>query len=47
MKVETLLKYIEDRELLLPEFQRDFVWKRDDVKNSSNHCIKIILQGLY
>lgn len=31
-KVESLLKDIENRELVLPEFQRDYVWKEDDVK---------------
>lgn len=31
-KVETLLKDIENRELVLPEFQRDYVWKEEDVK---------------
>jgi len=32
MKVETLLKDIENKDLVLPEFQRDFVWKEDDIK---------------
>jgi len=32
MKVETLLKDIENKDLVLPEFQRDFVWKEEDVK---------------
>jgi len=32
MKVETLLKDIENKDLALPEFQRDFVWKEDDIK---------------
>ncbi|MBA7470221.1 hypothetical protein ES707_05499 [subsurface metagenome] len=32
MKIETLLKDIENKDLVLPEFQRDFVWKENDVK---------------
>jgi hypothetical protein len=32
MKVETLLKDVENKDLVLPEFQRDFVWKADDIK---------------
>jgi len=32
MEVETLLKDIENKDLVLPEFQRDFVWKADDIK---------------
>lgn len=32
MKVETLLRDIEKTDLVLPEFQRDFVWNEDDVK---------------
>jgi len=32
MKVETLLKDIENKDLVLPEFQRDFVWKEGDIK---------------
>lgn len=32
MKIETLLKDIKNKDLVLPEFQRDFVWKENDVK---------------
>jgi len=32
MKVEQLLRDIENRDLVLPEFQREFVWKEQDVK---------------
>ncbi len=32
MKVKTLLKDIENKDLVLPEFQRDFVWKEEDIK---------------
>jgi len=32
MKVETLLRDIENKDLVLPEFQRDFAWKEEDVK---------------
>jgi uncharacterized protein with ParB-like and HNH nuclease domain len=31
-KIENLLKDIENEDLVLPEFQRDFVWKPDDFK---------------
>jgi hypothetical protein len=39
MEVETLLRDIENLDLVLPEFQRDFVWNEDDVKK--------FLQSLY
>lgn len=32
MKVEQLLRDIENRDLVLPEFQREFVWKEQDIK---------------
>jgi len=32
MKVKTLLIDIENKDLVLPEFQRDFVWNAEDVK---------------
>ena len=32
MRVENLLKDIKNKDLVLPEFQRDFVWKEDDIK---------------
>ena len=32
MEVETLLRDIENKDLVLPEFQREFVWKEQDVK---------------
>jgi len=32
MQVETLLRDIENKDLVLPEFQRGFVWKEEDVK---------------
>jgi uncharacterized protein with ParB-like and HNH nuclease domain len=32
MNVEALLRDIENKDLVLPEFQRGFVWKEDDIK---------------
>lgn len=32
MEVDTLLRDIENKDLVLPEFQREFVWKEQDVK---------------
>ena len=32
VEVETLLKDIENKDLVLPEFQREFVWKEQDIK---------------
>lgn len=32
MEVDTLLRDIENKDLVLPEFQREFVWKERDVK---------------
>lgn len=32
MNVETIIRDVENRDLVLPEFQRDFVWKEDDIK---------------
>lgn len=32
MKVETLLRDIENKDLVLPEFQRDYIWQEEDVK---------------
>jgi len=32
MEVETLLRDIENQDLVLPEFQREFVWQEQDVK---------------
>ncbi|RLI97242.1 MAG: hypothetical protein DRO96_01060 [Candidatus Aenigmatarchaeota archaeon] len=32
MQIDTLLRDVENKDLVLPEFQRDFVWNEDDVK---------------
>ena len=32
MEVETLLRDIENKDLVLPEFQREYVWKEEDVR---------------
>jgi uncharacterized protein with ParB-like and HNH nuclease domain len=42
MKVETLLKDIENKNLVLLEFQRDFVWKEDDIKKHIQSTYEIV-----
>lgn len=32
MKVESFLRDIENKDLVLPEFQRDYIWQEEDVK---------------
>ncbi len=41
MKISTLLDYIDNREIALPEFQRGYVWNRDQIRglfDSLYHC---------
>lgn len=42
MKVKTLLKDIENKDLVLPEFQRDFVWKEEDIKKYIQFAYEIV-----
>ncbi len=42
MEVEILLKDIENKDLVLPEFQRDFVWKADDIKKYIQSIYEIV-----
>jgi uncharacterized protein with ParB-like and HNH nuclease domain len=42
MEVEILLKDIGNKDLVLPEFQRDFVWKADDIKKYIQSTYEIV-----
>jgi uncharacterized protein with ParB-like and HNH nuclease domain len=42
MEVEILLEDIENKDLVLPEFQRDFVWKADDIKKYIQFVYEIV-----
>ena len=32
MKISTILEKIDENQLFVPAFQREYVWKRDDAK---------------
>jgi hypothetical protein len=40
MKISTILDKIDERQLFVPAFQREYVWKRDDVKQLIDSLIK-------
>lgn len=40
MKINQILDKIDDKQLFVPAFQREFVWKRDDAKKLINSMIK-------
>ena len=40
MKIQQIIDKIDDRQLFIPSFQREFVWKRDDVKSLIDSLIK-------
>jgi hypothetical protein len=40
MKIEQILDKIDENQLFVPAFQREFVWKRDNVKNLVDSLIK-------
>ena len=40
MKIEQILDKIDENQLFIPAFQREFVWKRDNVKNLIDSLIK-------
>lgn len=40
MKIEQILDKIDENQLFVPAFQREFVWKRDNVKNLIDSLIK-------
>ena len=40
MKIRTILEKIDEKQLFVPAFQREYVWKRDDVKQLVDSLIK-------
>ena len=40
MKISTILDKIDERQLFVPAFQREYVWKRDDAKMLIDSLIK-------
>ena len=40
MKISTILEKIDERQLFVPAFQREYVWKRDDAKLLIDSLIK-------
>ncbi len=40
MKIRHILDKIDENQLFVPAFQREYVWKRDNVKNLINSLIK-------
>ena len=40
MKISAALDKIDDRQLFVPAFQREYVWKRDDAKQLIDSLIK-------
>ena len=37
MKISTILEKIDENQLFVPAFQREYVWKRDDVNHGSGY----------
>jgi uncharacterized protein with ParB-like and HNH nuclease domain len=40
MKISTVLEKIDERQLFVPAFQREYVWKREDAKQLIDSLIK-------
>jgi len=40
MKISTILDKIDEKQLFVPAFQREYVWKRDDAKQLIDSLIK-------
>ena len=40
MKISTILDKVDENQLFIPAFQREYVWKRDDVKSLIDSLIK-------
>ena len=40
MKIYTILDKIDENQLFVPAFQREYVWKRDDAKKLIDSLIK-------
>ena len=45
MKISTILDKIDERQLFVPAFQREYVWKREDAKELIDSLIKEYLFG--
>ena len=44
MKISQIIDKIDERQLFVPAFQREYVWKRPDAKNLIPLSLKIIQQ---
>ena len=40
MKISTILEKFDEKQLFVPAFQREYVWKRDDAKQLIDSLIK-------
>ena len=40
MKISTILDKVDEKQLFVPAFQREYVWKRDDAKLLIDSLIK-------
>ena len=40
MKISTILDKVDEKQLFVPAFQREYVWKRDDAKSLIDSLIK-------
>ena len=40
MKISTILEKIDERQLFVSAFQREYVWKRDDAKSHVDSLVK-------
>lgn len=40
MRISTILDKIDEKQLFVPAFQREYVWKRDDAKMLLDSLIK-------
>jgi len=40
MKISTILDKVDENQLFVPAFQREYVWKRDDAKQLLDSLIK-------
>ena len=40
MKISAILDRIDEKQLFVPAFQREYVWKRDDAKELIDSLVK-------
>lgn len=40
MKISNILEKIDEKQLFIPAFQREYVWKRDDAKSLIDSLLK-------